>query len=72
MILYEFCGSALLVYTYNFSNGAAGLGFAYFVGWIFAVTISGAHFTPVVTLAVYLYQGRFKEDLKYLIFEIIA
>jgi glycerol uptake facilitator-like aquaporin len=36
-----------------------GRGFAYFVGWMIAVAVSGAHFNPATTLAVYIAEGKY-------------
>lgn len=64
LLFYEFCGSALVVYAFNFSYvDSFTRAFAYFMGWMFAVTISGAHFNPATTLAVYLVEGRYRENL---------
>ena len=59
-LIYEFLGSALLVYAYNFTfTGYMSRGFAYFVGWIIAASVSGAHFNPATSLAVYLVEGKY-------------
>ncbi len=62
VLLYEFCGSALI--TYSFSLGSqeyAVRAIALMMGWIIASTVSGAHFNPAVSLAVYLYQRKFRQ-----------
>jgi len=49
-----------MVYAYNYTMASyMGRGFAYFIGWIIAVSISGAHFNPAVTLGVYLVEGKY-------------
>ncbi len=73
VLAYEFCGSALMVYAFNFS-GDNGLtrSLAYLIGFFFAVTVSGAHFNPATTLAVFVYEKNFKEHAKFLILYILA
>ena len=59
-LLYEFLGTALVVYAYNYTAASyMGRGFAYFIGWILFVSVSGAHFNPAPTLAVYLAEGKY-------------
>ena len=59
-LFFEFIGTALMVYAYNYTMASyMGRGFAYFIGWIIAVSISGAHFNPAVTLGVYLVEGKY-------------
>ncbi len=61
MCFYEFCGTALMVYAFNFADGnATARSLSYLVGWMFAVTVSGAHFNPATTLAVFIYEKNFK------------
>lgn len=63
-LFFEFIGTALIVYAYNYTGaGYMGRGFAYLIGWIIAVSISGAHFNPAVTLAVYLAEGKYLRQL---------
>jgi glycerol uptake facilitator-like aquaporin len=35
----------------------------YFVGWLLAVSVSGAHFNPAVSLAVYLAEGKYARQI---------
>ena len=59
-LLYELLGTALVVYAYNYTAASyMGRGFAYFIGWILFVSVSGAHFNPATTLAVYLAEGKY-------------
>lgn len=59
-LIYEFCGGALTVYAFNFTAGSTiSRAFAYFVGWLIAVSVSGAHFNPATTLGVYLAEGKY-------------
>jgi glycerol uptake facilitator-like aquaporin len=56
VLFYELCGSALVTYAFSLgSQDYAVRGIALMIGWIIASTISGAHFNPAVSLAVYLY-----------------
>jgi glycerol uptake facilitator-like aquaporin len=59
-LIYEFMGSAMVVYGYNFVfTGYMSRGFLYFVGWMVAASVSGAHFNPATSLAVYLVEGKY-------------
>ena len=59
-LFYEFWGGALTVYAFNFTAGnVLKRAFAYFVGWLMAVAVSGAHFNPATTLGVYLAEGKY-------------
>ena len=49
-LIYEFLGSALMVYAYNI-GAATNSGIAYFIGWMLAYHISGAEFNPAVSFA---------------------
>jgi glycerol uptake facilitator-like aquaporin len=70
---YEFWGTFIITYAYNFSDGASFTrAFSYFIGWIIAVDITGAHFNPAITYAVYIYERRFKDNLKCLLVFFVA
>jgi glycerol uptake facilitator-like aquaporin len=59
-LFFEFIGTALVVYSYNYTLGSyIARGFSYFLGWMIAVSISGAHFNPATTLGVYLAEGKY-------------
>ena len=59
-LIYEFLGTCMIIYTFNFSfTGYMIRGFTYFVGWIMAAAVSGAHFNPAISLAVYLVEGKY-------------
>lgn len=66
----EFCGGALTVYAFNFTTASyIARAFAYFVGWLIAVSVSGAHFNPATTLGVYLSEGKYgKQILRMLLY----
>ena len=63
--MYEFCGAALVTYAYNlgyrhnenFCNPLLR-SIAYFIGWMIACSVSGAHFNPATSLAVFIYERR--------------
>jgi glycerol uptake facilitator-like aquaporin len=58
--MYEFMGSCLTVYAFNFTfTDYMGRGFAYFIGWLVCASVSGAHFNPATSLAVYLVEAKF-------------
>ena len=75
--VYEFLGTMIVTLAYLMSGvGNNGQGFglqsqirgiAYVCGWIIASTISGAHFNPATSLAVYLMEGQYKDHAFYLI-----
>jgi glycerol uptake facilitator-like aquaporin len=57
VLMFEFLGTAFQVMAFNYSfNNYITRATAYFVTWILASTISGAHFNPVLSLAVYMSQ----------------
>ena len=53
-LLYEFIGTAFLVFAFN----AGGRGTAYFLMWIIAYKVSGAHFNPATSLAVFIVERQ--------------
>ena len=53
-LLYEFIGTAFLVFAFN----TGGRGFAYFMMWIIAYKVSGAHFNPATSLAVFIVERQ--------------
>lgn len=58
-LIYEFCGTALIVYSFSLSTDYSYYlprAFAYFIGFIIAVSVSGAHFNPATSLAVYVVE----------------
>ena len=73
-LMFEFIGTGFLTWAYNFSTPDPNLGraFAYFICWILAVTVSGAHFNPAVSLAVYLVERKYARDAGYLILVILC
>lgn len=58
ILLYEFLGTAFMVYAYNSSPLARP--FVYFIFWIAAYKVSGAHFNPATTLAVFIVERQMK------------
>ena len=64
----EFFGAALTVVAFNFTQTSyMGRAFAYFVGWLMAVSVSGAHFNPATSLAVYIAEGKYARQIVRLI-----
>lgn len=63
-LVYEFVGSAILECAFNFTQASyMARSFAYFVAWLLAVSVSGAHFNPAVSLAVYLAEGKYARQI---------
>ena len=58
ILLYEFLGSAFMVYAYNVSVLARP--FVYFMFWVLAYKVSGAHFNPATSLAVFTTEKQVK------------
>lgn len=66
-LIYEFCGTTLIVLAFNLTMGNfLGRAFVYFIGYMIAVQVSGAHFNPATTLAVYIVEQKYKANLTYL------
>lgn len=55
-LIYEFFGSMILTLGYFFTSYTS----AYFVLWMICVNVSGAHFNPAISFAVYLTERKFK------------
>ena len=63
-LVYEFFGSALVVYAFNFTQTSyMGRGFSYFIGWLICASVSGAHFNPATSFAVYLVEGKYMRQI---------
>ena len=72
-LFYEFCGTAFITYVFNLSSSSSlaqpdyfARAIAYFIGFIIAVGVSGAHFNPATSLAVFIINRKYKEHSKYL------
>ncbi|KAM3130232.1 hypothetical protein pb186bvf_017627 [Paramecium bursaria] len=66
--LFEFMGTALLVYGSMASNGQSfGISLIYFVCLIFFGRISGGHFNPIITLVGYIDGSIDKKKALYFI-----
>lgn len=60
-LLYEFCGSCALSYGYNLSNhNPFSRSLVYMFGFIIAYEVSGAHFNPATSLAVFLTEKKYQ------------
>lgn len=73
VLLVEFLASSVLVYAVLASGGNAGA----VAGTLFCLIlacgpISGAHFNPAVTVAVYVWNRKFKKDLGFMIMLILT
>lgn len=68
-LVYEFIGSAIVTWAFNIgAKDNSTRAVAYFIGYLFAVNVSGAHFNPATSLAVYLTEKDSKDkNLRYLI-----
>jgi aquaporin Z len=65
--IYEFIGTFFLTVTINISaREPFDIGFMYFILILMCKDISGAHFNPAITLAVYLFEGRWTSNLKWI------
>lgn len=49
ILVYEFLGSALMVYAYGVAQFSRPV--AYFMGWLLAFHITGAEFNPATSIA---------------------
>jgi glycerol uptake facilitator-like aquaporin len=58
ILLYEFIGTAFMVYAFNCNQ--LGRPFVYFMFWIVAYKVSGAHFNPATSLAVFIVEKQMK------------
>jgi Major intrinsic protein len=70
-LLYETIGAAVITYAYTLTNKDSFLrSVAYFACYVVSVNVSGAHFNPATTLAVYLTEKegeKRSKNFKYLI-----
>jgi glycerol uptake facilitator-like aquaporin len=60
-LLYEFIGTAIMVYSFNSSSDPLNVRarpMAYFILWILAYKISGAHFNPATSIAAFIIEGK--------------
>lgn len=55
VLLYELIGTAVITYAFELSdNNSLARAVAFFIMYILASHISGAHFNPAITFACYL------------------
>ena len=77
VFIYEIIGTIILVYAVLISTGAwIGVVFTLLIAIVLTGDITGAHFNPAVTTAVYFWKckfgGNFKMFLIYLLAEVIG
>jgi glycerol uptake facilitator-like aquaporin len=66
--LYEFIGTFFISLTVNISHGKHfNIGLIYFILILIAKDVSGAHFNPAISLAIYLFEGRWISNIKWLL-----
>jgi len=59
VLIYELLGSALVTYSFVLGSQSEFVrAVAFLIGWTLASTISGAHFNPAITLAVFFYKRK--------------
>ena len=57
--MYEALGTAILLCIYNMTGGKSeGLGIGLFIGVAVLGPVSGGHFNPAVTLAVFIKERK--------------
>ena len=67
MLVYEFLGTTVVTYSYCLGSNDAGIrSFAYFMGFIIAYQVSGAHFNPAISLAVFIIERSCKNAIGFL------
>lgn len=59
-LFYEFCGTALITYAFNLSDQDSNIrAIAYCFAFIVAYNVSGSHFNPATSLAVFIKENKF-------------
>jgi len=62
----EFLGSAFIMLSFNLTMPNYMMrGFAFFICYFVGVHISGAHFNPATTLAVFIVEQKYKEQWRF-------
>ena len=70
---YEALGTAFLVYAVIVSGGnIIAVPLTLLIAIVMAGPVTGAHFNPAVTVAVYIQQRKFGENLGFFFFILIA
>jgi glycerol uptake facilitator-like aquaporin len=69
ILLYEFFGTALMVYAFAFGNYTRSV--AYLLGYILAYHITGAEFNPAISIAAFFVLRQWSKA-KQLVFTLIA
>ena len=62
MLIYEFIGTSIITFAFvlGYSSPNELRAFAFFIAWVIAYEISGAHFNPATTLAVFIIERHCK------------
>ena len=67
VFIYEFLGTALLIYSVNlqkgFDFGVFGIAFTLFICLLIAAPITGGHFNPAITLGIYICNAHWRKDV---------
>ena len=65
--MYEFLASAFLLYVILLGGSAVGVTFVVFVLILATSPVSGGHFNPAITIAVYIAQKEYKRNFALMI-----
>ena len=66
VFLYEVIGTALFIYGILLTYSPLSIAFSLGASIMLFGGITGGHFNPAVTLAVYIVEGKWMENLKWL------
>lgn len=75
VLAYEFIGTILMTASFYLFDDIVmffSRSLSYFMIYILAYYISGAHLNPATSIAVYLYEKKYKEYMIYLPLEILC
>lgn len=72
VFIYEALGTMLFVYSILLTGNPISISFSLFASIILFGSITGGHFNPAVTLAVYIKEAKFRENLGWLGLVILA
>ena len=72
VFVYEAVGTMLFVYSILLTSNPMSISFSLFASIILFGSITGGHFNPAVTLAVYIKESKYSENLSWLAIVILA